>query len=113
MSFSRYNSRYHFQWPYCEPHVDTIAVPVGFRMIAGFSYGSMTPELVPPDCLGRWRGLIGFVTGLMSIPAPVVGGYIWERVGPEWVFILVTALDLLVLTPLLYTVPETLDNNVT
>lgn len=86
---------------------------MGFRMIAGFSYGSMTPELVPPDCLGRWRGLIGFVTGLMSIPAPIVGGYIWERFGPEWVFILITALDLLVLTPLLYTVPETLDNNAT
>jgi MFS family permease len=86
---------------------------MGFRMIAGFSYGSMTPELVPPDCLGRWRGLIGFVTGLMSIPAPVIGGFIWERFGPEWVFILITALDLLVLTPLLYTVPETLDNYVT
>ena len=82
---------------------------MGFRMIAAFSYGSMTPELVPPDCLGRWRGLIGFVTGLMSIPAPVIGGFIWERFGPEWVFMLITALDLLVLTPLLYTVPETLE----
>ena len=82
---------------------------MGFRMIAAFSYGSMTPELVPPDCLGRWRGLIGFVTGLMSIPAPVIGGFIWERFGPEWVFMLITVLDLLVLTPLLYTVPETLE----
>jgi len=83
---------------------------LGFRTIASFSYGSMTPELVPPDCLGRWRGLIGFVTGLMSIPAPIVGGFIWERFGAEWVFILITVLDLFVLTPLLYTVPETLEN---
>ena len=83
---------------------------MGFRMIAGFSYGSMTPELVPPDCLGRWRGLIGFCTGLACIPAPIIGGLIWENFGPEWVFIVITAMDLLIRTPLLYMVPETLNN---
>jgi MFS family permease len=81
---------------------------MGFKMIASLSYGSMTPELVPSDCLGRWRGLIGFFTGLMSIPAPIVGGLVWEHFGPEWVFILITFLDLFILAPLLYTVPETL-----
>lgn len=59
---------------------------------------------------GRWRGLIGLFTGLASIPAPVIGGLIWERLGPEWVFIAITAIDLLVRTPLLYSVPETLRN---
>ena len=83
---------------------------MGFRMIATFSYGSMTPELVPPECLGRWRGLIGLFTGLASIPAPIIGGLIWERLGPEWVFIAITVIDLLVRTPLLYSVPETLGN---
>jgi len=83
---------------------------MGFRMIAAFSYGSMTPELVPPECLGRWRGLIGLFTGLACIPAPIIGGLIWERLGPEWVFITITAIDLLVRTPLLYSVPETLNN---
>lgn len=83
---------------------------MGFRMIAAFSYGSMTPELVPPDCMGRWRGLIGFCTGLACIPAPIIGGLIWENLGPEWVFIVITAMDLLIRTPLLYMVPETLNN---
>lgn len=82
---------------------------MGFRMIAGFSYGSMTPELVPPECIGRWRGIIGFFTGLISIPAPIIGGIVWERFGPEWVFILVSAIDLLILAPLLASVPETLE----
>ncbi|MBD3204734.1 MFS transporter [Candidatus Bathyarchaeota archaeon] len=82
---------------------------MGFRMIASFSYGSMTPELVPRDCLGRWRGIVGFVTGLAAIPAPIIGGYIWERFGPEWVFISITLIDLLVRLPLLYSVPETLN----
>ena len=82
---------------------------MGFRMIAAFSYGSMTPELVPPDCMGRWRGLIGFCTGIACIPAPIIGGLIWENLGPEWVFIVITAMDLLIRTPLLYMVPETLN----
>lgn len=83
---------------------------MGFRMIATLSYGSMTPELVQPECLGRWRGLIGLFTGLACIPAPIIGGLIWERLGPEWVFIAITAIDLLVRTPLLYSVPETLNS---
>ncbi|GAG53833.1 unnamed protein product, partial [marine sediment metagenome] len=41
---------------------------MGFRMLAGISSGSMTPELVPPECLGRWRGLIDFFSGLACIP---------------------------------------------
>ena len=72
---------------------------------------SMTPELVPRDCIGRWRGIIGFFTGLVSIPAPIIGGFIWEHLGPEWVFIIIVAIDLVIRMPLLYTVPETLDRN--
>ena len=84
---------------------------LGFRMIAMLAYGSMTPELVPADCLGRWRGLIGLFTGLAAIPAPIVGGFIWERLGPGWVFIIPTLIDLFVRLPLLYTVPETLQRH--
>lgn len=81
---------------------------MGFRMLSWFTYGSMTPELVPRDCIGRWRGLIGLFTGLVTIPAPVIGGLIWEHLGPEWVFIIPTLIDLFIRLPLLYTVPETL-----
>jgi len=82
---------------------------LGFRMVAMFAYGSMTPELVPMDCIGRWRGLIGLFTGLATIPAPIVGGLIWEHLGPHWVFVIPTLIDLFVRLPLLYTVPETLN----
>jgi DHA1 family multidrug resistance protein-like MFS transporter len=81
---------------------------LGFRTISSVIYGSMTPELVSPDYIGRWRGLIGFFTGLANIPAPIVGGFIWERFGPEWVILSVIAIELFVQTPLLYSVPETL-----
>jgi len=82
---------------------------MGFRMLGYFAYGSMTPELVPRDCLGRWRGLIGLFTGLASILAPILGGYIWEHLGPAWVFIIPTLIDLFIVIPLLHTVPETLN----
>lgn len=81
---------------------------MGFRTLSYFSFGSMTPELVPPDCFGRWRGLIGLATGLAAIPAPIVGGWIWETYGPEWVFIAVILIDVLLRVPLLSTIPETL-----
>ena len=81
---------------------------MGFRMLSAFAYGSMTPELVPSDCIGRWRGLIGLCTGLLTIPAPIIGGYIWENLGPEWVFIIPVVIDLFVRVPVIYSVPETL-----
>ncbi len=82
---------------------------MGFRILSSFSYGAMTPELVPRDCIGRWRGLIGLCTGLATIPAPIIGGLIWEHLGPHWVFIIPTFIDLFIRLPLLYTVPETLN----
>lgn len=36
------------------------------------------------------------------------GGYIWEHLGPAWVFMIPTLIDLLVRLPLIYTIPETL-----
>jgi len=51
---------------------------------------------------------LGLVTGLAAIPAPAIGGLVWEHLGPEWVFIIPTLIELSVRLPLLYTVPETL-----
>jgi MFS family permease len=82
----------------------------GFRLLSMFTYGSMTPELVPSHCLGRWRGLIGLSTGLVSIPAPIIGGMVWEYMGPEWVLILPILIDAFLRIPLLYTIPETLNH---
>ena len=84
---------------------------MGFRMLCFVAYGAMTPELVPRDCLGRWRGLIGLCLGLASIPGSIVGGLIWEKLGPMWVFIIPILVEIFIRMPLLYTVPETLHNS--
>jgi len=84
---------------------------MGFRMVTAVAGGAMTPELVPKDCIGRWRGIIGLCTGLITIPAPIIGGLVWEHLGPEWVFIIPVFIDMLVRLPILSTVPETLNRN--
>jgi MFS family permease len=81
---------------------------MGFRMLSYVAYGAMTPELVPRDCIGRWRGIMGLCLGLATIPAPIIGGLVWENLGPVWVFIIPIVIDLFVRMPLLSTVPETL-----
>jgi MFS family permease len=84
---------------------------MGFRMLSYVAYGAMTPELVPRDCIGRWRGLIGLCLGLAAIPGPIVGGWIWENLGPLWVFIVPILVEFFIRMPLLHTVPETLHNS--
>jgi len=55
------------------------------------------------------KGVLGLFAGLAAIPAPVIGGFVWEHLGPQWVFIIPTLIELLVRLPLLQTVPETLN----
>lgn len=81
----------------------------GFDMISRIVVqASITPELVPIEYIGRWRGIINLFTGLASIPAPIIGGVIWERLGPSYVFLLPIVIDLLIRLPLLATIPETI-----
>ncbi len=83
------------------------AILQGFRSIAGFI--CVTPimiELVPIDCIGRWRGIINLFGGLIAIPAPIIGGIIWERFGPSYVFLIALAIDVFIRLPLFTTIPH-------
>ena len=79
-----------------------------FYSISSVVTSSMTLELVPVGQMGRWSGLLGLFRGLVTIPAPIVGGLIWRELGPAYVFLIPLAMDLLLRVPLLATVPETL-----
>ena len=70
--------------------------------------GAMALELVPVEEMGRWSGLQALFRGMVAIPAPILAGVIWERLGPSYVFLVPLAVDLLIRIPLLTTVPETL-----
>lgn len=70
---------------------------------------SMVAEIMPREQMGRWIGMVGLFRGLLSIPAPTVGGLVWEHIGPQYVFLAAIALDAVVRLPLLALTRETLD----
>ena len=82
-----------------------------FYAISSGVAGAMTLELVPVEQMGRWSGLLGLFRGLVTIPAPFLGGLIWKGLGPAYVFLIPIAVDLLLKIPLLTTIPETLDQD--
>jgi MFS family permease len=80
----------------------------GFNSIGMALASSMTAEIMPQEQMGRWIGIVGLFRGLLSIPAPTVGGLIWEHIGPQHVFLAAIAIDVCVRLPLLAFSRETL-----
>jgi len=87
------------------------AVFLVFLTISSGAMGAMTMELIPVEQQGRWGGLLGLFTGLLMIPAPIIGGFIWREIGPMYVFLIPLGFDLLLRIPLLTTVPDTLESS--
>jgi MFS family permease len=80
----------------------------GFNSISMALASSMTAEIMPKEQMGRWIGIVSLFRGLLSIPAPLLGGLIWEHVGPQHVFFAAIAIDAFLRLPLLASVRETL-----
>jgi len=85
------------------------AALLAFYTISSGATSAMTLELLPLEQQGRWGGLLGLFAGLVTIPAPIIGGLIWRELGPMYVFVIPVIFDLLLRIPLLATVPETLE----
>jgi MFS family permease len=86
----------------------TYGVLFGFNSIGMALASSMTAEIMPQEQMGRWIGVVGLFRGLLSIPAPTVGGLIWEHIGPQYVFLAAIAIDVCIRLPLLALTRETL-----
>ena len=84
----------------------------GFYFIASPIGGAMERELVPAEQMGRWLGITRFFRMLLSALMAVVAGIMWDRVGPQYVFLGFVAIDLLLRLPLLVGMPETLRSRV-
>ena len=81
----------------------------GFIYINLVIVGAMEFELVPPEHMGRWMGITGFFRMCFSAFAALIAGVIWDNIGPQYVFLGVVGIDLLIRIPLLIGMPETLD----
>jgi len=84
------------------------AALLAFYNISLGAVDAMTLELLPLEQQGRWGGVLGLFRGLITIPAPIIGGFIWKELGPMYVFVIPVVFDVLFRIPLLTTVPETL-----
>jgi MFS family permease len=69
---------------------------------------AMERELVPAAHMGRWIGIARVVRMLLNAALVLVAGFIWDSVGPQYVFLAFVAVDLAVRVPLLATMPDTL-----
>jgi MFS family permease len=75
-------------------------------VIAGIGVGLATPayqslisKAVPKRLRGVAFGLFSTSLGLVSLPAPVIGGYLWENISPQFPFILTATASLLCIIP--------------
>ena len=79
-----------------------------FFYLGGPISAAMERELVPAAHMGRWIGIARVVRMLVNAALVLVAGFIWDGVGPEYVFLAFVAIDLGVRVPLLATMPDTL-----
>ena len=63
---------------------------------------------MPPEQMGRWVGINRFFKMVLSAIMALSAGVIWDRIGPQYIFILFVGIDLLIRMPLLISIPETL-----
>lgn len=80
----------------------------GFSMLHGLPERAMSRELVPPDQMGRWLGILDFCKMVFSAGSVYLAGVMWDHFGPEYIFLVIIATDVLIRIPLLLGMPETL-----
>lgn len=80
----------------------------GFYFVSSVVAGAMTFELMSPEQMGKWLGILRLFRMCLAACAAYVAGTIWDNVGPQYVFLAVIGLDLLIKMPLLISMPETL-----
>jgi MFS family permease len=67
--------------------------------LASPAYSSLISKAVPQRLRGVAFGLFSTSLGLVSLPAPVIGGYLWENVNPQFPFLLTAFASLLAIIP--------------
>lgn len=69
-----------------------------YGLYKGMSDGAQrayVAELAGPDVRGTAFGIFHTATGVMLLPASIIGGILWDKVGPEATFLYGSSLALL------------------
>jgi MFS family permease len=80
----------------------------GIGILSSIPFMTMYWEMVPAEKRGRWFGFTGIFNTLMTIPAFMLGGLLWEMGMMELVIILPVFIEMLVVIPILSRIPDTL-----
>jgi MFS family permease len=81
----------------------------GFYFIGTPIAAAIERELVPAEHMGRWTGVTRFFKMIFSAILALTAGLIWDKFGPEYIFITFIGIELLIRLPLLMSIPETLN----
>jgi len=71
-------------------------------------WNTMSMEMVAESKRGRWSGMLMLFRNLVRIPAPIIGGILYQMATPALLFLLPLVIDLALRLPILITAPETL-----
>ena len=92
-----------------------VAIPSGLTWmyfvawaIAGCGVGLMSPayqslisKAVPAELRGTAFGLFSTSLGIISLPAPLIGAQLWDKVGPWFPFVITGTVAILSIIPVL------------
>jgi MFS family permease len=81
----------------------------GFYYIGAPIAAAIERELVPAEHMGRWIGIIRFFKMSFSGILALTAGIIWDKFGPQYIFITFISIELVIRFPLLISIPETLN----
>ncbi len=84
----------------------------GFLEIGQPLFGAVQREIVNPKVMGVWLGTTKLTNALFSALMAIVAGYVYDHLGPVWLFAIYLACELLIRMPLFASIPETLGNEV-
>jgi MFS family permease len=85
-------------------------------ILQGFYYigipiaAAIERELVPAEHMGRWTGINRFFKMIFSAISALTAGIIWDKFGPQYIFITFIGIEILIRLPLLMSISETLNN---
>jgi MFS family permease len=81
----------------------------GFYYIGAPIAAAIERELVPAEHMGRWTGVNRFFKMMFSGILALTAGIMWDKFGPQYIFITFISIELLLRLPLLISIPETLN----
>ncbi len=62
------------------------AIGGGGMYAGGPAWNALLADLVPQNNLATVMGAIGTLSGLMAIPSPMIGGWMWDEIDPKMPF---------------------------